>query len=237
MYIGTSGFSYPHWKGVFYPPDTGERQWLDYYARHFSTVELNATFYRLPAEATFRSWAARAPGAFLYAVKLSRYITHIKRLREVRDPLELFTRRARLLGEHLGPLLVQLPPGLRPDLPLLEDFLALCAPELRWTVEFRDPSWLRDATYAALSRHNAALCIHDIIEDHPLRATADFVYARFHGAGVRYGGNYPDEHLRRWAGFIRAWQEEGRDVYAYLNNDIHGYAVQNARTLIAFCQE
>ena len=229
--IGTSGFSYRHWTGVFYPEDLPQKRWLEFYAELFDTVELNVTFYRLPTEAAFRAWAERVPAGFLYAVKLSRYITHLKRLHDARESLDLFLSRTRLLGEHLGVILVQLPPGLHRNVPLLDQFLDACDPTVRWAVEFRHASWLHDETYDALSRHRAALCIHDLLPDHPRIVTADFTYARFHGVDQRYGGSYSEEGLRGWAKQMRAWRENGLDVFAYFNNDVQGYAVQNARTM------
>ncbi len=229
--IGTSGFSYAHWRGVFYPEHLAEKRWLAFYAEEFDTVELNATFYRLPSEAAVSAWAQRVPETFLFAVKLSRYITHLKRLHQVDDALATFLTRLQPLGPRLGPLLVQLPPGMKLDLSLLDDFLARCPSTRRWAVEFRHPSWLVEATYDLLARHQAALCLHDLLPDHPCRVTAPFVYLRFHGTEERYSGNYPDDTLRTWAGRLRDWHAEGLDVFAYFNNDIQGFAVQNARTL------
>ncbi|MHB9133476.1 MAG: DUF72 domain-containing protein [Armatimonadota bacterium] len=237
LYIGTSGFTYAHWREVFYPAGVSQRRWLEFYAGHFTTVELNSTFYHLPKDSTFEGWAQRVPARFIYAVKVSRYITHLKHLHEVGESLERFLHGARLLGEHLGPLLIQLPPGMKLDLPRLEEFLALCDPSLRWTMEFRNSDWLRQDTYDLLARFHVALCIHDMIENHPQEITAPFIYLRFHGTNRRYGGSYPDDHLHDWAEQIMAWQRDGHDVYAYFNNDMAGYAVQNAQTLIRLCRE
>jgi len=162
---------------------------------------------------------------------LSRLITHLHRLRDADEELALFLSRVRLLGEHLGPILIQLPPGLKRDVKLLDDFLAKCDPALRWAVEFRDPSWFTDATYAVLHRRGAALCLHDYLPHHPLQVTAPFVYLRFHGPETRYSGDYPDDALRAWADRLKNWAAHGLDGYAYFNNDIGGYAVKNARTL------
>jgi len=231
--IGTSGFSYGHWRGVFYPPGVPRTRWLDYYAERFPTVELNVTFYRLPSEKAVLSWRRRAPEGFIYAAKLSRLITHLRRLHDADNELALFLSRVRLLGEHLGPILIQLPPNLKRDVELLDAFLAKCDPSLRWAVEFRDPSWFTDAVYAVLHRHGAALCIHDYLPNHPLRVTAPFVYLRFHGIDHLYSGDYPDDVLRVWADRLRNWAAHGLDGYAYFNNDVEGYAIKNARTLTA----
>jgi uncharacterized protein YecE (DUF72 family) len=229
--IGTSGFSYAHWRGAFFPETLSPRRWLEYYMDCFDTVELNVTFYRLPCAPMVASWARRATAGFLYAVKLSRYITHTKRLRDAAEPLARFLERLCGLGSHLGPVLVQLPPGMARDAPRLDDFLARCDSRLRWAVEVRDPSWFDDEVYAVLARHGAALCIHDMLDNHPRVLTAEFAYVRFHGVAVRYGGSYPDPILRAWADTIHGWTAAGRDVYAYFNNDQHAYAVANARTL------
>jgi len=231
--IGTSGFSYPHWRGVFYPQHLPEKRWLEFYATEFDTVELNATFYRLPSEATVRNWAQRVPASFLFAAKLSRFITHLKRLHGVSESLAVYLTRLKLLGARFGPILVQLPPAMQLDIARLQEFLDQCDPAFRWAVEFRHPSWLVDATFDLLARHHTALCLHDMLPDHPHVITARFTYLRFHGTDQRYGGNYPDEHLRVWADRIHTWRTEGLVVFAYFNNDQHGYALQNARTLRA----
>ncbi|MHB0936450.1 MAG: DUF72 domain-containing protein [Armatimonadota bacterium] len=232
VHIGTSGFSYQHWRGVFYPPGVAQTKWLEYYAERFPTVELNVTFYRLPSEKAVLSWQRRAPAGFIYAAKLSRLITHLRRLRDADDELELFLSRIKLLGEHLGPILIQLPPNMKAGPELLDAFLAKCDPALRWAVEFRDHTWFTDATYAVLHRRGAALCIHDYLPDHPLQVTAPFVYLRFHGTDHLYTGDYPDNVLRQWADRLQDWSAHGLDGYAYFNNDVGGYAVKNARTLM-----
>lgn len=230
--VGCSGFSYRHWQGVFYPAAVPQRRWLEYYAGQFDTLELNTTFYHLPTDATFHRWHDRVPPGFIYAVKLSRYITHTKKLHEVDESLDRFLHGARLLGDCLGPILVQLPPNMAPNVARLEAFLALCDPALRWAVEFRHQGWLQPAVFAVLRRYRAALCLHDMLPDHPREITAPFVYLRFHGAQhIRYGGSYPDPDLAAWARHCRSWAAAGHDVYAYFNNDQAGYAVQNALTL------
>ena len=229
--IGTSGFSYPHWREVFYPAAVPERRWLEHYAEHFDTVELNSTFYHLPKAETFDSWRERTPGGFLFVLKLSRFITHRKNLVDCGEPLRLFLDRAERLGERLGPILVQLPPGLKADAARLDRFLELCPRRRRWAVEFRNRSWLSDEIMEVLRTHGAALCIHDLIEEHRRDVTADFVYLRFHGSGQKYGGSYPPRALAASAREIRGWIEGGFDVFAYFNNDRQGYAVGNAQEL------
>lgn len=227
--IGTSGYQYDHWKGAFYPADLPRAEWFSFYARHFDTVEINNTFYRLPAPQIFSAWRAAAPEGFLYALKFSQYGTHRKRLKDPRQPVRLFVPRARRLAASLGPVLVQLPPNWRVNLERLESFVAVLPHRLRWTVEFRDPSWLCESVFDLLAARNIALCLHDMIADHPLRITADFTYLRFHGR--RYQGSYPARTLATYARRIRDYSARGLDVYAYFNNDIGGHAVYNALDL------
>jgi len=235
--IGTSGFSYKHWKGVLYPDDVPQRKWLEHYATQFDTVELNSTFYHLPKAATCEGWRERTPPGFLFAVKLSRFITHRKDLVEADEPLATFLDRVGRLGERLGPVLVQLRPGLKADAARLDAFLALCPAARRWAVEFRNPSWLTDEVYGVLERHGAALVIHDMLPDHPRETTAGWTYLRFHGAGRRYGGCYPRQRLAAEAARIAAWAARGLAVYAYFNNDADGHAVANARDLARFVDD
>jgi len=232
--IGTSGYHYDHWSEVFYPPALGKKEWFAYYARYFDTVEINNTFYRLPPPHVFDAWREAAPPGFCYAVKFSRYGTHMKRLREPAEPVRRFLKSAERLKDSLGPILVQLPPHWQADLERLAVFLKQLPRAHRWTIEFRDPSWLTERTYELLERANVALCIHDMLARHPRRITADFTYLRFHGR--RYGGSYSPQVLSAHARRIRAWRDGGIDVYAYFNNDQHGYAVDNARALKRYLQ-
>lgn len=227
--VGTSGYQYDHWKELFYPADLPRSAWFAFYARHFDTVEINNTFYRLPGSNVFDAWRSAAPPGFLYALKLSRYGTHRKRLKEPKQSVDLFVSRARRLRGTLGPILVQLPPHWRVNVERLEGFLSVAPRSLRWTVEFRDPSWLCEPVFERLAAHNVALCIHDIIPDHPCRVTADFTYLRFHGR--RYHGSYTPRALAAQARRIREFLDSGLDVYAYFNNDIGGHAVRNALDL------
>lgn len=227
--VGTSGYQYGHWKGRFYPEDLPKRLWFGHYARHFDTVEINNTFYRLPGPGVFDAWQQAAPAGFLYALKFSRYGTHRKRLRAPAQPIRLFTSRARRLKEHLGPVLVQLPPRWHANPERLKAFVARLPEGLRWAIEFRDPSWLTEPVFDLLAQRNVALCIHDMLADHPRRLTADFAYLRFHGE--RYGGSYSAQALAAHARRIRAWMADGIDVYAYFNNDAEAYAVRNAADL------
>ncbi|GIW42156.1 MAG: hypothetical protein KatS3mg076_2733 [Candidatus Binatia bacterium] len=230
---GTSGYQYPHWRGVFYPADLPPSKWFSHYARVFDTVEINNTFYRLPPAEVFERWRAAAPPGFLYALKFSRFGTHVKRLRDPAPVLENFLDRASRLEEHLGPILVQLPPNWKARPERLEGFFeAAAGAPVRWVVEFRDPSWLSEEVFRILERHGAALCIHDLLEDHPRRRTADWVYLRYHG--VNYGGRYGPARLAREAAEIVEWLRAGIDVFAYFNNDREGWAVKDARDLRRF---
>jgi uncharacterized protein YecE (DUF72 family) len=229
--VGTSGWQYRHWRGVFYPPDLPVARWLDYYAARFDTVEVNNTFYHLPEPSAFDAWRARAPRGFCYALKFSRFATHLKRLREPAEPIARFLAGARRLGPCLGPILVQLPPRWRADPARLDAFLAAAPRGRRWAVEFRDPRWLVPDVYAVLRRHRAALCVHDLLPDHPRERTARWTYLRFHG--VAYGGAYAPARLRAEAVRIRRDLAAGIDVYAYFNNDVGGYAVTDALALRA----
>jgi uncharacterized protein YecE (DUF72 family) len=234
VHIGTSGWHYKQWVGDFYPPRFPPAKMLAWYAREFHTVEINNSFYRLPEEKTFKDWAATVPHGFLFAVKASRFLTHIKRLKDAEAPISLFFSRARHLGPYLGPVLFQLPPRWKADTGRLREFLELLPREHCYAIEFRDDSWYGQETYALLRQHKVALCIHDW---HSLKwaqeLTANFSYVRFHGTSGRYAGNYSEDVLKRWATKIQSWASRLKDVYVYFNNDVGGHALRNARTLQA----
>jgi uncharacterized protein YecE (DUF72 family) len=227
--VGTSGFHYEHWRERFYPADLARTEWFEFYARHFDTVEINNTFYRLPEPEVFAAWRDRAPKSFLYSLKFSRFATHLKRLKDPVEPVRRFVGRARRLGDRLGPILAQLPRNLAPDLERLRGFLEALDPEHRWVIEFRDRDWLDEAVFDLLRRHRVALCIHDLVPRHPHAVTADLVYLRFHGD--RYRGSYSPQFLSAQARRIADHLAHGRDVYAYFNNDERAFAVENALSL------
>ncbi len=229
-YIATSGYVYAHWKKIFYPARLPARDWFVYYAQKFRTVELNNSFYRLPSAEAFEAWRRRAPANFLFAVKFSRYGSHLMRLKNPRDTIGRFDANAKHLKQHLGPVLVQLPPNWNLNVERLAQFLASVPKRQRWTIEFRDPRWLCEEVYRLLRRHHVALCIHDKIIDHPREITTDWTYLRFHGA-PQDAGNYSAAQLQAYAREIRRWLDSGLDVYGYFNNDWHGYAIANALTL------
>ena len=228
--IGTSGWTYAHWKGVFYPDDWPKAKWLEYYAQEFDTVELNATFYRLPNETTFQNWFKRTPEGFFWALKASRYITHIKRLADVNEALKRFYDLVGHLDTKLGPLLFQLPPSLKYDAHLAKTFLEHLDPSFRHAIEVRHPSWLNSEFFRQLQDNNTAFCISDTAGRYPYREeiTADFVYIRLHGSRKLYASEYTQEELEIWAEKITSW---GRETFLYFDNDFEGYAVRNARRL------
>ena len=229
-YIGTSGFTYDHWKGRFYPSSVPRSKWLEHYAGQFETVEINSTYYHMPRENVCASWRQRTPADFCFVLKLNRFITHRKRLAGCRELLESFLSAAGALGDKLGALLVQLPPRLPAEPGRLEAFLKICSPRHRWAVEFRDPSWLCEEVYAVLRSYGVALVIHDQIKDHPHEVTADFVYLRYHGP--RGGASsYSAASLDSQAELIRGHLSGGIDVFAYFNNDYNAYAPRNASRL------
>ena len=231
--IGCSGWQYTHWRGDFYPAELPQARWLAYYAERFDTVEINNTFYRLPEAATFAAWRRRAPRGFVYAVKASRYLTHMKKLKDPVDPLRLFFTRAKRLQHAFGPVLYQLPPRWPVNLERLETFLAALPRARRHAIEFREPSWYCDEVYALLERRRVALCLHDMAGSASERiAIGPFVYVRFHGM-QKYSGRYTDAALEAWAGWLAARASEGRPIYAYFNNDTGGHAPRDAVRLRA----
>ena len=241
--IGCSGWQYRHWKGVFYPTGLPQAQWFEFYATRFDTVEINNSFYRLPEAATFARWREQAPRQFLYAIKASRFLTHMKKLKDPEDPLERFFSNAQELGRRAGPVLYQLPPRWPLNLDRFETFLDALVQQnralreagfkgrLRHAVEFREPSWYDERIYSLLDRHRAALCLHDMQGSaSPRVAIGPFVYVRFHGR-TKYAGRYEDGLLDTWAAWLSERASEGLDVFAYFNNDSGGHAPHDAARL------
>jgi uncharacterized protein YecE (DUF72 family) len=231
IYIGTSGWNYNHWRDAFYPRGCPKSKWLQYYARNFTTVEVNSTFYRQPKPETLENWRRKTPEGFLWAVKASRYITHIKRLKDTGESLERFFSAAGILKEKLGPVLFQLPPGLAFNEGVFEEFCtSLEKYRHRCTLEVRHKSWLEEIVLAKLEKHRIAFCISDTAGRYPYSetVTADFIYIRLHGSRKLYASDYTDEELRTWARKILAWN---RDIYVYFDNDFGGYAPKNAARL------
>ncbi len=228
--VGTSGWQYRHWRDAFYPAGVPQRQWLEYYAGRFPTVESNGTFYRLPARATFEQWRARTPDGFVVAVKASRYLTHVRRLRDPAGPVGRMLEAFAGLGEKLGPVLLQLPPDMRADHALLDQALAQFPPGTRVAVEPRHRSWWSDPVRDVLTARGAALCWADRAGQPvtPLWRTADWGYVRFHEGTATPWPRYTDDCLREWAARVaRAWPAPGL-AFAYFNNDQEGAAVRDA---------
>ena len=234
-YIGTSGWHYEHWKGLFYPEGLAKANWLEFYAQHFPTVELNNSFYHLPSEKAFVNWRESSSEGFMFAVKVSRFITHIKRLKDAEEPLQNFLARAGFLQHKLGPLLYQLPPNMKRDDERLEAFLSILPPQYHHVFEFRHESWIDDSVFQMLRRYNVGLCVFDMPGfTCPVVATADFAYVRFHGSAGLYWSCYSDEELSQWAEKIAELGRSLKTVYIYFNNDAEAYAVRNAKTIAQF---
>jgi uncharacterized protein YecE (DUF72 family) len=235
IFIGTSGYSYQHWKGIFYPKDLKENRWLEHYARYFQTVELNVTFYRLPRASVFSGWYKRVPKNFRFAVKGSRFITHLKHLKDCAGPLGIFFSRVKRLKEKVGVVLWQLPPAFKKDTKRLNSFLRSLRKykKTRHVFEFRNETWYCKEVFASLKDQNISLCSADWPPfSKSVAVTADFAYIRRHGQGAKlYSGRYSKPRLKRDARGIRKHLKEKRDVYVYFNNDSRGYAVQNALEL------
>lgn len=230
--IGTSGWSYDDWTGPFYPSDLPAEQRLPEYARHFNSTEINNSFYHLPSIDTLQTWRDSVPDDFCFAVKASRYITHMKKLKDPSQSLEGLLERIQVLGAKRGPLLFQLPPNWRFNPERLEQFLDALEGAGRCAFEFRDHSWINDDALALLERANAAFCIYDLAGyQTPRHLTADFVYLRLHGPKEAYRGSYDDQTLNEWAQALREWNARDLDTYCWFDNDEAGYAPRNAQTL------
>lgn len=231
-HIGTSGWSYSHWKGPFYPADAASRDLLAHYIESFDTAEINNTFYQLPERRTLTGWRRAVSEGFEFSVKASRYITHQKKLKDPATSTAKFFDRIEALGDALGPVLFQLPGRWSYNGQRLAEFLEALPHTYRYAFELRDTSWINDAALELLAEHNAAFCIYELDGFvTPSEVTADFVYIRLHGPDGPYQGKYDTRTLRRWAKQISRWTGEGLDVYCYFDNDEHGYAPLNAAKL------
>lgn len=233
--IGCTGFFYDHWKGNFYPEDIPKNHWLEYYSKCFSTVELNVTFYRLPEREAFAKWCLSTPDEFIFSLKGSRFITHVKKLKDCEEPLEAFFSRASVLKEKLGVILWQFPPTFGADVERLKEFLGvLKCYSVRNTFEFRNRTWINKKVFQVLEKHNAALCM----ADHPdflneLPETADFLYIRRHGIEGSPATSYSTESLKEDAKLLKRYARQKKDAYIYFNNDDEAYAPKNAAELIS----
>lgn len=230
--IGTSGWHYKHWKNTFYPADIQQKNQLEFYTKHFKTVEINNSFYKLPTRKAFTDWRNETPADFIFSVKVNRYLTHMKKLILDEDAVHQFLEHALELQNKLGPILFQLPPGWKINLPRLESFLSFLPPDHRYVFEFRNKTWYQPDVYQILEKYNCAFCIYDLGHQlSPLKVTADFVYIRLHGPGDNYQGSYSAEMLQHWKERCIEWQHTGADVYLYFDNDEKGYAAMNAMKL------
>jgi len=232
--IGCSGWNYRHWRERFYPEGLPQRRWFEHYARHFDTVEINNSFYRLPKAETFERWREQAPPGFCYAVKANRFLTQAKKLRDCEEPLARMMTPFRALGDRLGPILYQLPPRFRVNLERLESFLELIPKDVVNVFEFREPSWYTDDTFALLEKHGASFCVHDMPGSATDKvAVGAAAYVRFHGATGKYWGRYPDKVLLGWTDWLVEQAKTGRTAWCYFNNDIDAHAIHDAQTLKA----
>lgn len=229
FHIGTSGWYYKHWLGRFYRKDLKEKEFLEYYSNYFCTVEINSSFYHLPQEKTIIQWEKTVPQDFIFSVKASRFITHMKKLINPEKSVALFLERIKNFNDKLGPVLFQLPPhfGFNPE--RLKAFLEILPDYHQYVIEFRDPSWFNPLTYALMREKNIAFCIYYLGDyESPKEITADFVYIRYHGPVILGAGLYNDEQITRFSRDIKDYLEQGKKVFAYFNNDEAGYAPQNA---------
>lgn len=232
VHIGTSGWHYKHWRGPFYPEKLSAAAMLEFYTRHFRTVEVNNSFYRLPPETALDDWRDSTPRDFRFSVKGSRYLTHMKKLKDPEPGIARFFERVDRLQKKLGPVVFQLPPGWEVNAERLDGFLNALPRGHRYAFELRNPTWHTPEVLDILRRHKAAFCIFEIAgmrTGFPL--TANFTYVRLHGPGGAYQGSYSAAALREWAARIRAWQKELSAVYIYFDNDQAGYAAENAASL------
>jgi len=233
IYIGTSGWSYNHWIGRFYPEEIKKNQWLNYYSKEFDTVEINSSFYHLPKLQTFIGWKNKTGENFIFSVKASRYITHIKRLTDCTEALERLFKAAEGLGEKLGPFLFQLPPSLKKDKAVLKNFLKMLPENYKFAFEFRNESWFTKEIYKLLEDFRCAVVISGSPSfPYMEKITTNFCYIRMHGPGELYRSWYSKEELKKIAGLIKKNLNKKTESYVYFNNDAQAYAVENARTLI-----
>jgi uncharacterized protein YecE (DUF72 family) len=229
-HVGTSGWQNAHWKGLFYPEDLPTARWLSFYAQHFGTVEINVTFYRDVRQATLDRWYNTVPATFLFALKMPRFITHMKKLRADQVSIDRFLYSAESLGDKLGVVLIQLPPALKLDEALMKDFFSRLHPNCKYAVEARNRTFIDDRFFSLLADHDIAWCIADTAGRFPYHETltASFAYIRLHGSQALYASDYTDTELQGWRDKIRLWT---RDTFVYFDNDAHGYAVKNGLTL------
>lgn len=230
--IGTSGWNYDHWRGSFYPENLPRKDWLKFYSSKFNTVEINNSFYQLPSEKNILEWRKTVPLNFVFSIKASRYITHMKKLKDPEDALFTFINRIKILKNKSGPILFQLPPNWKFNKARITSFLNLLPEHFRYTMEFRNESWWNDDCFELLQKYRVAFCIYELAGKlTPKTITADFIYIRLHGPGDAYQGQYDSKTLSGWAGALHSWKDQGKTVYCYFDNDEKGYAAKDALSL------
>lgn len=236
IHIGTSGWVYPHWTGVFYPSELPSDEKLTFYSQHFSTVEINSSFYHLPREMTFVNWAKKVPEDFIFAVKGSSFITHRKRLIDVEEPVRTFLERAKFLGKKLGPILWQMPPSLKYNKKRMEKFFQLLLRKFKYAIEVRHPSFLNKEFFELLKKYQIAFCMADTPRfPYAEEITGDFIYLRLHGHEELYASKYSEKQLKDYATKFLKWQKAGvKEIFCYFDNDFQGFAVKNALQLKNF---
>lgn len=251
IFVGTSGWTYYHWKGVFYPPHLSSSDYLKFYSQHFNTVEINYSFYHLPKASTFQNWYQQTPKGFVFSVKVPRTITHIRRLQNVEETLFQFLENAQVLKEKLGPVLFQFPPSFKVDkdnLKKFKTFLKLLSSHLlsttryspstdryplKFAFEFRHPSWIDEGIFNLLKKYNFAWVVSDSSRYPKKEAvTANFIYIRMHGPKSLFSSKYSSKEIKELAQKIKNWSKTTEEIYVYFNNDFYGYALENAKTLI-----
>ncbi|MGM0368303.1 MAG: DUF72 domain-containing protein [Actinomycetota bacterium] len=232
IYIGTSGYSYKNWAGDFYPEDIKKDKWLQFYSSKFDTVEINNTFYNLPQKKTFRNWAKKTPENFLFSIKASRYITHMKKLKDCKQPLDNLLEVSSGLGKKLGPILFQLPKNLKKNAEKLKNFAGLLPNDILCAFEFREKSWFDNEIYSILEASGYAIVISSSPSfPYHEKITGEFCYIRLHGSEKLYSSSYTDKQLKKFANIAKKCKEKGLDSYIYFNNDAKGHAFRNALTL------
>lgn len=232
IYIGTSGWNYKHWKKNFYPEDIKQKDWLKFYSEKFDTVEINNSFYRLPEKKTFKNWKDTVSKNFVFSVKASRYITHMKKLKDPKESVSNFIDNSKSLKEKLGPILFQLPPNWKFNKKRFQNFLKKLSKKYNYTMEFRNSTWWNDDVFKLLKKNNIAFCIYELENTTtPKKITADFVYVRLHGPDGKYKGIYNKKALSYWAKLFNKWLSNKKDIFCYFDNDEKGFAAKNALQL------
>jgi len=242
IHIGTSGWSYKHWKNIFYPEGLKTTDWLGFYAQFFNITELNTSFYHLPKPETTKGWAKKVPPGFMFCPKMSRYLTHMKKLNDPEESFAQFFEVFTPLKRKLGPVLIQLPPALRFHADKAEHVYKLCKKQYayyKFAMEVRHASWLEKESLDLMKKYNMAFVIAQSGTAFPYaeNITAQHIYVRFHGPQQLYASSYSEEQLLNFATLFKQWKNEGHSIWAFFNNDVFGYAFENAKRLIQLCGE